>query len=359
MSSMPVSDDTEKAPVRRNSSTPIANRHLDPHNVNFQQMQYQQSHFQRQFQLQSHLALQQNHQGSILSGNPFYPLTSPASSPIPFSEGISIRSSPHTESAFSPYVPREDQIGVNADQSRDKFVSQTNNNTCKRLITGVNCDSIHANSVKAGSSSVSQAINRTSNKDAVHQAHAPMITDAEPVHKEDQLSNLISGTISTTETASSTTTTMPITTMITTSTMTTALAHPSSSGTSSAMTALSTTFTTSSCVITESESGDNGNKIKSSADEEPKQKRRNLDNSANKSGSETLMQKMLSELCGIKVMINQVDMKIATIQDENKLWSSKLDRVINDVSGLKDSVDQAHLLINQEKTERVSICDQL
>ena len=50
--------------------------------------------------------------------------------------------------------------------------------------------------------------------------------------------------------------------------------------------------------------------------------------------------------------MESVDKKIESMQTENKQWSDKLVNVEAELNGVKDSIEMAHWLINDCKSER-------
>ena len=154
-----------------------------------------------------------------------------------------------------------------------------------------------------------------------------------------------------------TTSTMLTTTLITTTTITTSIV-------SVGLTQQSTTSTTSTTIDTEAGGNKDGKRKKTSdMNEESDVKKQIMESNEGEQqpiSSNNLMERMYSEIIGIKTMVESVetklktvDDKVETIKEENKLWISRLTSVEKEVNEVKDSVEMAHNLINDETKNRI------
>ena len=206
-------------------------------------------------------------------------------------------------------------------------------------------DQVHASVIKGN--------NKSNNKE---QAHASVTMSTSSIKGGARLAETSLSTIakpSVLNETSATTCTMPTTTIFTTTAVTTAMNYAGNTQ------AITTTVNSSTTLFSDieyndpidgkrkaGEPGAGGQDGKCFNQGESK-------NCTNYGGAE-LMEMMLSEFAGLKGMINNVDRKIETIQEENTMWRTKLESVVTEVSEVKESLEMAHNLITDEKNERAS-----
>ena len=140
--------------------------------------------------------------------------------------------------------------------------------------------------------------------------------------------------------------TMPITT-ITTTTVITSTMHMTPSGVTSTMTTMSTTVTD----VVETKGK---HKISDEHGPPTKNKRLLLDETEDTDvSSGDLMKRMLKEIIGLHSVVEGVDKKVEMIQEEHKTWRDRLNAVEGDLGEVKQSLEMAHNLVNDEKAERI------
>ena len=157
-------------------------------------------------------------------------------------------------------------------------------------------------------------------------------------------------TLTTQSAATDSTTSMPTLIVTTTSAATTSM-HTAIQSMSSAITSTTTTV-----VIDDSKPS--GTNVEKNGDTKRKQhysekldkapKRRNVETNtvATQQSAEELMLKLLEEM-------SEVKQTVKSIQEDNHSWKTQMQHLNTEVNDLKDSVEMAHNLINDEAAERV------
>ena len=138
--------------------------------------------------------------------------------------------------------------------------------------------------------------------------------------------------------------TMPTTTVVMTTSVTTAVHTCLTQSTSVTVASMDEEYSGGASVL-------EGKRKQCGAESEDQPgKRRNL-NTEPEGGY--AMQQVLQKLTGIEQVMCDMNTTIRAIQAENVTWKQKLGLLKSDVEGLKDSVELAHQLIGDEKTERL------
>ena len=146
--------------------------------------------------------------------------------------------------------------------------------------------------------------------------------------------SFVTSTLTTTKISDSN---MPVTTVCTTTTVTSSMmvCGEVTQATKSATT--TTSITVDDCDITTK-----WKKTEETNDDEDNvNKRRNLSNDG-------LMERVLTEVMGIKNMVGDLNIKVSKIQEETKDWKKELSEVTREIGEVKESVNMAHNLICDE-----------
>ena len=87
-------------------------------------------------------------------------------------------------------------------------------------------------------------------------------------------------------------------------------------------------------------------------------KRRYVD-STNMAKDEKTLDRLFAELCDIKDLINNIDNKVESIQEENKTWKQRWECIESELGEVKTSVEMAHNLIADETQARVKLVEDI
>ena len=199
-----------------------------------------------------------------------------------------------------------------------------------------------------------------------------------PLLDENNRKRQVIGTTKSSEAISTNSVTMSQTAKLTecvttTTAITTSLVHAQAGLMQSTMivtTATTTVTTASGCFL--SEPSDSKRKTTDPEEGRPELKKRIVEKSNGASvnedendnlNAEQMMRKLLNEVVGIKTLVEEVKETVKSIQTENSEWRLKHEALAQEVSEMKNSLNQAHQLIVDEaekrKTEMKTLGEQM